>query len=247
MRAPWLVAWYQVEGGFGGAQRVVGVTERDEPARFEQGQLRFHERSLDPVRNSDFVVAEGVDQFVDVVPATGMVGGPGGGEGEAAVSSEHVSGEQLDPFPQGFLAALSDQDPSLAVDELGAAVGFAGGDVVADGVAGHAVLGEPIGGSAVAGAGIAAGLQAEPVGEQMVIAEPLAPMVERDDEQVQPIELVEPVLGILDTGDGLAQAGVEPIEDRGGVQEVMQVSGKPGQDLVARGSPRRGGRRRRTG
>ena len=52
---PRLVAWDQVEGGFGGAQRVVGVTEGDEPARFEQGQLRFHERSLDPVRNSDSV------------------------------------------------------------------------------------------------------------------------------------------------------------------------------------------------
>ena len=69
------------------------------------------------------------------------------------MSSEHVSGEELDPFPQGFLAALSDEDPSLPVDELGAAVGFAGGDVVADGVAWQPMVREPVGGLPVTGPG----------------------------------------------------------------------------------------------
>ena len=170
---------------------------------------------------------------MDVVPAAGMVGVPGGGEGEARVSPEHVSRDELCPLPQGFLPALSNEDPSLAVDELSAAVGFASGDVVADGVAGHVVVGEPVGGAAVAGTGIVAGLESEPVGEQVVVAEPLAPRVERDDEQVAPIELVEPVLGVVDARDGLAQVGVEPIEDGGGGQELMQALGKAGQDLVS--------------
>ena len=219
--------------GLGGPQRVVGVTEGDQPSRFEQGQLGFHERPVKAGGGTGFGVTEGFDQIVDVVPATGMVRSPGGGEGQTWVSSEHVSGEELRPFPQRFLPALPDQDPSLAVDELGAAVGFAGGDVVADGVAGHVMVGEPVGGAAVAGARIIAALQAEPVGEQMVVAEPLAAMVERDDEQVQPIELVEPVLGVVDAGDGLAERGVEPIEDGGGDQELVEAIGKPGQDLVS--------------
>ena len=181
---PRLIGWYEVEGGLGGPQGVVGVTESDQPSRFEQGQLGFHERSVNVGRGIGLGVAEGFDQVVDVVPATGMVRVPGSGEGEARVSSEHVTREELRPFAQGLLPALPDQDPSLAVDELGAAVGFAGGDVVADGVAGHVVVGEPVGGAAVTRARVIAALQAEPVGEQMVVAEPLASMVERDDEQV---------------------------------------------------------------
>src|SRR5215207_7378028 len=44
--SPRLIARHEMEGGLGGPQGFVGVTEGDQPARLEQGQLSFHERAV---------------------------------------------------------------------------------------------------------------------------------------------------------------------------------------------------------
>ena len=101
------------------------------------------------------------------------------------------------------------------------------------GVAGKAVMSQPVGGSTVTVAWITAGLQTQPFGEQMVVAEPASPVVERDDEQIEAVELLEDVLGLLDARHGVAQRRGQPVEDRGVEQESSDPVGKPGQNLVS--------------
>ena len=118
---------------------------------------------------------------------------------------QHGVGEQPDPVAQGALATLSDEHPSLVLDELGGGVTVAGGEVVPEGIGRQVVLGEPASGSAVARFDVVGRLQAQPLGEQRVISVPVSAMVERQQEQVEPLELVEVSARLLIARDGRAQ------------------------------------------
>ena len=76
--------------------------------------------------------------------------------------------------------------------------------------------------------------QARPqhVGEQVVVAIPLAPVVERDEEQVRPIERLQHGLAAVLAGDGIAQRAAQPVQDRGLQQEAPDVLGLALQDLL---------------
>jgi hypothetical protein len=74
-------------------------------------------------------------------------------------------------------------------------------------------------------------LTAQNLGEQVVIAEPLPVLIQRDDEQVLALERVDErgrVARIGDgtgdgTGDGIAQRRTEPAEDRGPGEELADL------------------------
>ena len=78
----------------------------------------------------------------------------------------------------------------------------------------------------------------EHVGEQMVIAIPLAPVVERDEEQVPSIERLQHRLAAVLAGDGVAQRAAQPAEDRG-----LEQEGRGPSRAGAAGPPRPGSRR----
>ena len=65
----------------------------------------------------------------------------------------------------------------------------------------------------------------EHVGEEVVVAVPVPAIVERDEEEVRPIEPLEHRLPAAAAGDGVAQRPGEPIEDRGLEQEVADLVG----------------------
>ena len=73
---------------------------------------------------------------------------------------------------------------------------------------------------------------AQDVGEQVVVAPPLPAVVERDEEQAGPFELHELRRAAGPAGDGVAQRSAEPVQDRGGEQEVAHVVALARQDLV---------------
>ena len=52
------------------------------------------------------------------------------------------------------------------------------------------------------------------VGEQVVVAVPLAPVVQGDEEQVGALEGREHLAAVVAAGDGVAQRPGEPVEDR---------------------------------
>ena len=76
-------------------------------------------------------------------------------------------------------------------------------------------------------------MEAKPVGEEVVIAEPAAPLIEGQDEQVAPFELFQDLLPISRPGDGVAQRCAQALEDGGVDQERPEPIGQRGDDLVA--------------
>ena len=72
----------------------------------------------------------------------------------------------------------------------------------------------------------------EHVGEQVVVAVPGALGVERDNEEVSPLEVRQRPRALGAAGDGVAQRAVEPVEDGGAEQEVANLRGLPGKNLV---------------
>jgi hypothetical protein len=70
------------------------------------------------------------------------------------------------------------------------------------------------------------------VGEQVVVAVPPAAVVERDQEQVPPIESLQrgPAIGL--TCDGIAQRTAEPVEDGSLQQEGLDGGRLPLQHLL---------------
>ncbi len=76
------------------------------------------------------------------------------------------------------------------------------------------------------------------VGEEVVVAIPPTPVVERDEEQVPSIERLQRRLAAALAGDGVAQRPAQPGQDRGLQQEAPDVA-----RADAAGPPRPGSRR----
>ena len=76
--------------------------------------------------------------------------------------------------------------------------------------------------------------QARPqhVGEEMVIAIPLAAVVERDQEQVPSLQRLQHGLAAVLAGDGIAQWAAQPVQDGGLQQEAADILGLALQDLL---------------
>ena len=65
----------------------------------------------------------------------------------------------------------------------------------------------------------------EDIGEEVVVSVPLAPSVERDQEEIPSIEVLEHALAAIQSGDRIAQGPGEPIEDAGPEEESAYVRG----------------------
>ena len=72
----------------------------------------------------------------------------------------------------------------------------------------------------------------EHVGEEMVVAEPVALVVQRHDEQVVSFQGLQHAPAIVPAGERIAQRGAEPVEDRGLQQEGTDAVGLTVQDFV---------------
>ena len=73
---------------------------------------------------------------------------------------------------------------------------------------------------------------AEDLGEERVIAVPASLVVERDDQEVRALELLEPRLAVGLAGDGLAQRTAQAVEDRGAQEELLGLARQAGEDLL---------------
>ena len=104
-----------------------------------------------------------------------------------------------------------------------------------DGLAAIAVLLEPVAGTAVEGRHLArpfrrqVGLQH--ASEEVVVAVPAALVVERDEEQVAPVERLDRRDAPLPCRDGIRERAGEPRQDRCLQQEVAGLGGLPTEDL----------------
>ena len=69
------------------------------------------------------------------------------------------------------------------------------------------------------------------IGEEMVIAIPLALIVERNDEEIAALQSFQHRFAILLPGDGITQRAAQPIENRGLQQETADTFGLALQDF----------------
>src|SRR5688500_10367484 len=74
--------------------------------------------------------------------------------------------------------------------------------------------------------------RAENVGEQVVVAVPGAVRVERNEEEVAALEVLEHAGAVGTAGDGVAERTGEPVEHSGAEQEVADLARLSGKDLV---------------
>ena len=65
----------------------------------------------------------------------------------------------------------------------------------------------------------------------MVVAVPLAPVVQRDQEGVGDLDLPQQPRGATRAGHGVAEGGAEPFQDRGGEEEVVDLGGEAREHL----------------
>ena len=72
----------------------------------------------------------------------------------------------------------------------------------------------------------------EHAAEEVVVAVPVAPRVERDHEDVAPLERLEDPRAVLATGDGVADGAGELLEHGGRDEELLDVGVQTGGDLV---------------
>jgi hypothetical protein len=63
------------------------------------------------------------------------------------------------------------------------------------------------------------------VGEQVVIAVPTTLVVERNDEEVSPLEGAQHRLAVASPGDGIAEWAIQPFKDAGVQEEHPDLVG----------------------
>ena len=73
---------------------------------------------------------------------------------------------------------------------------------------------------------------AEDLGEERVIPVPASLVVERDDQQVRALQLLEPRLAVGHAGDDLAQRAAQAVEDRGAQEELLGLARQAGENLL---------------
>ena len=81
--------------------------------------------------------------------------------------------------------------------------------------------------------GRASQLMAQQAAEQVVIPEPAALIVQRDEEQVGAMDLADQFRGVGPSRERVAQRRAHPVEDRGDQQEIAYEGGLAGQHLIA--------------
>ena len=211
----------ELGGRFGGGERTGGIAPRK--ARAHHGGCVADGR---PVGELLLGLPHDGQRFVEIGPLSGHALRPSPQENEARVLRDGLGGEALEAANRlvpatemrvGIGKPLPGDEPDRCVD-------LAGGECVADGRVRLSLLGEPLV-RALVELGDEPGLAlrelgAEQIGEELVVAVPLAAVVERNEEEVRALELRQARRRATPPGHRVAERSRERVEDRGLEQEV---------------------------
>ena len=161
---------------------------------------------------------------------------------EHGAVADGVVGQFLGPLTEEVLAPLTTQRPEVQLDEVACPHDVSAGQRVPDRGLGLSCLGVPAGGLTMQPWEIAWPLveqvRVQDVSEEVVVAVPAPVAVERDEEQVRPVQGLEhrPAALAADAlwlgAECVAQRSGELIEDRGVEKEAAYVVGLSTEDLV---------------
>ena len=137
--------------------------------------------------------------------------GPGVAVAQHGPCPDQLVGERLQPPTEGRLLPVAGRRRHRELDEVRGSREVLAGHRVADRLGAFAVLLVPLGRAPMELRDVLGPLIAqarlEHVGEQMVVAIPLPPVVQGDEEQVPPLERLEHRLAAVLAGDGVGTAG----------------------------------------
>ena len=121
------------------------------------------------------------------------------------------------------LPSTADEVPPLTLDQRGRRFWIAAREVVPKGLTGEPTGLEPTGGPTMPLLDTLGRLESQPFREEWVVAVPLTPVVERQHEQVEPLEFDQLLVRTALPGDRFTQRAMETVEDRGLEQERSNV------------------------
>src|SRR5918998_351009 len=132
---------------------------------------------------------------------------------------EHLVGERLQPAKQrGLLSILTHCRP-CPLDEVRRSLEILGGQRVADSIGRRTVLFVPLACAPMQGRYLIGPLlyqmRKEDFGEEVVVAIPVAPVIQRNDEEIAPLQGLQPSVAFFLASDGIAQRTTQPLENRG--------------------------------
>jgi hypothetical protein len=158
-------------------------------------------------------------------------------DAQARVRAHELAGQRPEPsLDRPVIPALEEPRGPVLGDELRRLLAVAGRDRVPDRAVGVAVRQEPASRAPVQlrdhGRLGALQLASQELAEEVVVAVPLAALVQRDQEQVRPLDLGERGGGVA-AGDRIADRHAEPLEDRRAEEEVADVAAQPSEHLAA--------------
>ena len=192
----------------------------------------------------------GVSQpLLDALELAGQQERPGKAHGQHGPNANHLSGKHLQPTTHRRLLPSLSHRSNRELGQVRRPVEIAGGERMTDRFSRFPAPLEPATCPAVQRRDLA-GLFIEQVrpqhiGEEMVVAIPATAVIQRDQEQVRPLQHHERRSAVRLTGDRIAQRPAQAVENRG-LQE--ETAGHPRAGAAGpprRGSPRCTGRLRR--
>ena len=177
-----------------------------------------------------------VEPSLQAVEVAGHHEGPAGHDVQHRARADHCVRQRADPGEQlAVLAGASDLGHGF-LHQVGGPGEVLRGQRVPDGLRGEALPGVPVAGPPVQLRDQVGVLAEQPgvqhVGEEVVVAVPRTLGVQRDQEQVVPLQVREHRGAPALSADGVAQGAGEPVEHRGPQQEVADVGRLTRQDLV---------------
>jgi hypothetical protein len=205
---------------------------RDVPGNATQLPLIFRSQSRRRVHPSLHVVQAVFD--------TGQLSARQQRAGEANAqdrpATDYLVGERLHPCPQLQLLPRLAELRKRRLDQYRRSLDVATGERVADRLSALLVLPVPLARPVVQIWDLVAGLLfevgAQDIGEEAVVAVPLASVVERDYEEVGSIEPLQDGLAGTVSGDGVAERPAELVEDARAQEEASDRLGLAGEYLL---------------
>ncbi len=222
----------QLENSVGVFDRAVRVAcQQCQPGTLH-GSHRGQTAVCNPVEHDRWVgaVEPGVDdleQRFEIASVATRHAGTDECHGEHRSVLVDVGGEGFEPGPQTRLVARPLHRGCSEFDQFRCSLDVIAGERMGDRLIRVTVAGVPVARPAVQFCHPVGLLieesRPDDIPEEMVVPIPGAAVVERDEEQVRSVQLVEDGLGVVLAGHGRAQRAVEPAQDRRVEEEVADA------------------------
>ncbi len=149
---------------------------------------------------------------------------PGVEDLEHRVLADHLRRHVLEHGEDAVDPVAGDEPCPLALQQLGSKGEIPAPQGVLDGPVGQVMALAPAGSGVQQGRAVAVSRQAplEELGEQVMVAEPLALLVQGDDEELLALQAHQHVQAVAPAGQSVAQVGAELVQHRGLIEELLQ-------------------------